>query len=338
MSYSRTKNGGYSVRVQIGGTRVHRRLPPGATASDAKRLDAELRSSLSKLRAPVIPGDPSLTQVLALYVQHTSTLRSPDTAKHHANRIGLWAEKYRASETKRAVAHIVKDMTGHYAPATINRSLGALQKGLSIAWEGGLTPVDYSTLVKRLPENNKRTVYLSMDEVRKLANHASDNVRAAIWIALLTGCRRGEVCKLQAEDIGADMLKIQAGNTKTLRYREVPIIPALRPWLKFLPLKINYEGVKSGFRRAREASGFDHVHFHDLRHSCATILLASGADIYTVSKILGHSTVKTTERYGHVQIGPQRTALENAFGSSPKRTSERTTDDADKKKAPRRVA
>jgi len=338
MPYTRTKNGGYSVRVSVGGQRVHRRLPPGSSASDAKRLDAELRSSLSKLRAPVIPGDPGLTQILALYVQHAANLRSPDTAKHHANRIGLWAEKYRASETKRAVAHIVKDMTGHYAAATINRSLGALQKGLAIAWEAGLTPVDYSSLVKRLPENNKRTVYLSIDEVRKLANHASENVRAAIWIALLTGCRRGEVCKIQAEDIGPDILKIQAGNTKTLRYREVPIIPALKPWLKYLPLQIDFEGVKSGFRRAREASGFEHVNFHDLRHSCATILLANGADIYTVSKILGHSTVKTTERYGHVQIGPQRTALENAFEPKAKRTSERTTDQSDKKKAPRRVA
>jgi integrase len=52
-----------------------------------------------------------------------------------------------------------------------------------------------------------------------------------------------------------------------LRYREVPIVPALRPWLKFLPLAINFEGIKTGFRRAREAAGMNHVHFHDLRHS-----------------------------------------------------------------------
>lgn len=247
---------------------------------------------------------------MTLYIAHTATLRSPETAKHHAVRIGQWVERYRASQTKEAVRHIIKDMTGHYAPATINRSLGALQKGLSIAWHEGRTPVDYSSLVKRLPENNKRTVYLSMEQVKELADHASENVRAAIWIALLTGCRRGEVCKIQKADIGADTIRLQAGNTKTLRYREVPIVPALRPWLAYLPLPINFEGVKTGFRRAREAAKMEHVHFHDLRHSCATILLGHGVPLHVVRDILGHTTVKTTERYAHTQVAPQREALQ----------------------------
>jgi integrase len=60
-------------------------------------------------------------------------------------------------------------------------------------------------------------------------------------------------------------------------------------------MPINFEGLKSGFARARVAAGMRHVHFHDLRHSCATILLKSGADLLTISKILGHSSVKMTE-------------------------------------------
>ena len=173
-----------------------------------------------------------------------------------------------------------------------------------------MTPVDYSTLVKRLPENNQRTTYLTMEQVSRLADHASENVRAAIWIALLTGCRRGEICKIKKEDIGQETIKLPAGNTKTLRYREVPIAAALRPWLKYLPLAINFEGVKSGFRRAREAADMEHVNFHDLRHSCATILLSMGTPLHVVRDILGHSTVKTTERYAHTQIAPQRNALD----------------------------
>lgn len=69
----------------------------------------------------------------------------------------------------------------------------------------------------------------------------------------------------------------------------------------------------TAWRRAREAEGMAHVNFHDLRHSCASILIASGADLFTVSKILGHASVKTTERYAHLEMAQQRKAMLKAF-------------------------
>jgi integrase len=42
------------------------------------------------------------------------------------------------------------------------------------------------------------------------------------------------------------------------------------------------------------------VVFHTLRHTYASWMLRSGADLYTVSKLLGHRTIAMTERYGHV--------------------------------------
>ena len=262
-----------------------------------------------------MPGDPLLVDLLGDYTErHAQTLRSPETAKFHAYRIGRWVEGRRASEAREVAAAIRDDLLQAYASATVNRSLGALKKALRMAWDHGRTPVDYSSLVKRIPENNQRTVYLTMEQVKTIADHASEPVRAAIWIALLTGCRRGEVCKIAADDIGARSIRLQAGNTKTLRYREVPIVPALRPWLAYLPLPIGFEGVKSGFRRAREAAGMPHVHFHDLRHSCATILLGLGVDLHVVREILGHTSIKTTERYAHVMLAPQREALNKLGG------------------------
>jgi integrase len=108
------------------------------------------------------------------------------------------------------------------------------------------------------------------------------------------------------------VIRIQAGNTKTLRYREVPIVPALRPWLEHLPLPVTFEGVKSGIRRARVKAGLPGIGFHILRHSCATIMLAPpiNAPLHVVREILGHTSIKTTERYAHVQHAPQRAALE----------------------------
>jgi integrase len=274
-----------------------------------------------------------MAEVMGLYLQHALTLRSPDTARFHALRLGPWVDGRRASEARQVAAAATKALRAHYQPATINRTLSALQKGLHLAWEAGITPEDYGQQVKRLPENNARDVHLSVEQVNALADHASPAVRAAIWIALLTGCRRGEILAITKADIGPDSITIRAGNTKTLRTRTVPIIPALRPWLSALPLPLTFEGLKSGFRRAREAAEMPHVHFHDLRHSCATILLASGADLYTVAKVLGHSTIRMTERYAHHQVSAQRQALDNAFPLDC--TADYT---GPKEKRPRRVA
>lgn len=313
MSIWTDKKGRRHVGIMVNRRRVHRILPEDAPASAAKQLEADLRAAVAVSKTPRIPNDPRLTEVISLYVDHAETLRSTKTALDHARRIALWLEKYRASQARQAAAHIVKDMSGHYAAGTINRSLGTLKKSLRLAWERGLIPVDYSAHVKRLPENNARSTYLSLDQVQAIAIRCTAPVQAAIWTALLTGARRGEIVKLQKADIGRDSIIIHAGNTKTLRTRTVPIVPALRPWLKHFPLEVGIEGIKSAWRRAREDAGMHDVNFHDLRHSCASILIATGADLFTVSKILGHSSVKTTERYAHMQIEQQRDAMMRAF-------------------------
>jgi integrase len=247
--------------------------------------------------------------VLGVYLEHAKGLRSPDTAIHHANRLGPWAEKYRASQARECAAHVLKDMKGVYAPATINRSLGALKKALAIAWDHGLTPENYGLRVKRIAENNAREVFLTVKQVSEIAQHCTAPVQAAIWTALLTGARRGEICQIQRKHIHDSHIEIPASHTKTLKVRAVPIVPALRPWLEHFPLSVGFEGIKTSWQRARVAAGMEHVNFHDLRHSCASILVGLGVDLYTVGEILGHSSTQTTKRYAHLQLGKKADAL-----------------------------
>jgi integrase len=188
-----------------------------------------------------------------------------------------WLQGHKASETRIVAAKIVRDMRPGYEAATINRSLAALKKGLSLAFDAGLTSTNQGLVVKSLPTHNKREIFLTFEQASHLANIAPEPVQAAIWIALLTGCRRGEILKMGAEDIGRDTITIHSGNTRTRRTRVIPIAPGLR-------------------------------------HSCASILMAKGADLYTVSKILGHSTITTTRQYAHPEVSQQRAALKRAFG------------------------
>lgn len=312
MSTWQDKEGRRHVGIMVSGKRLHRILAPGATAGDAKQLESDLRRELRDVKP--VAGDPLLIEVMPLYMAHAETTRWPEQAKHCAMRIQPWLTGYRASQAREVAAKIVRDMKPAYKPATINRSLAALKKALSIAWELGMTEVNHGASVKSLPPNNKREVFLTPAQVLKLAEHCAEPVQAAIWIALYTGARRGEILAMQPEDVDKNILTIHARNTKTLRSRVIPIVKPLRPWLKHLPLPYkNFEGLKTGFQRGRAAAGMEHVNFHDLRHSCASMLVASGADLYTVSKILGHAAITTTQRYSHLQVKQQRAALVKAF-------------------------
>jgi integrase len=59
--------------------------------------------------------------------------------------------------------------------------------------------------------------------------------------------------------------------------------------------------IKYTFQPARDRAGFPGLRFHDLRHTCATLLLMNGVDAKTVAERLGHANVQTTMRtYAHV--------------------------------------
>jgi integrase len=57
--------------------------------------------------------------------------------------------------------------------------------------------------------------------------------------------------------------------------------------------------VRTAFKAACRRAGLGGLGFHDLRHTAATRMVESGANIVAISKMLGHSDIKTTMRYTH---------------------------------------
>jgi integrase len=73
------------------------------------------------------------------------------------------------------------------------------------------------------------------------------------------------------------------------------------------------------------------IRFHDLRHSCASLLLAQGVPLKTVSDILGHSSIQiTSDIYGHTMDDQKRDATEHMGRLfEPDETTEEDTDEED---------
>ena len=64
-----------------------------------------------------------------------------------------------------------------------------------------------------------------------------------------------------------------------------------------------YVSIFAAWNTARTRAGMPEVRVHDLRHSFASLLINSGRSLYEVQKLLGHTQVKTTQRYAH--LAPQ---------------------------------
>ncbi len=82
----------------------------------------------------------------------------------------------------------------------------------------------------------------------------------------------------------------------------VPNPATLRPWGN---LHHQWDAI-------RKSAGLDGVRIHDLRHSFASNLVNSGRSIYEVGRLLGHTQVKTTQRYAHLSDTVLMSAMEEA--------------------------
>ena len=159
----------------------------------------------------------------------------------------------------------------------------------------------------------------------------------AIRMFLLTGCRKGEALAARWEqiDLDAGVWTKPASSTKQKKLHRLPLSDRMVSKLREIrgmhadpvfvfPGKDRLTALEQGkrpkdgdhlqdvsglWRPMRARLGLDDVRLHDLRHSHASALVNSGVDLYTASKALGHSTVKTTEKYAHLQDDAVRDAV-----------------------------
>lgn len=217
----------------------------------------------------------------------------------------------------------------HKTPYRANRALACLSKAFSLAeiWglrETGSNPCIGVTKFKE----EKRKRYLSPDEYSALfgaldaaaagelrtskGSRLSQIACLAIRLLVLTGARKSEILGLEWDWIdqndgfadlpdsktGARRLYFDDGALAVLetaaQFRDGPFVfPGAQPGKPLMDIKKSWDVI-------RTAAKITDVRLHDLRHSYASVGVASGMSLPQIGKLLGHSSPQTTARYAHL--------------------------------------
>lgn len=199
---------------------------------------------------------------------------------------------------------------------------------------------------RNIHKKQKKISILSQKEQSALLHYLfqeMDIYKLGIYLCLSTGLRLGEICALKWEDIDCNTHMLRVCRTvqrlavndnsitktelvelepKTYHsMREIPIPHQLYEllWTYYTEKPYVIQGERPmeprtyqyKFQSYLEEAGITHTNFHILRHTFATNCINNGADVKSVSEILGHSDVKITlNRYVHPPVDTKRGYLE----------------------------
>lgn len=139
------------------------------------------------------------------------------------------------------------------------------------------------------------------------ANVSVENphLKAMIILAIDSGMRRGEIFKLQWQDIEFDnsLIRIVGTHTKTERERLAPLSARAKLELEKIRLTSTSNGpfpsidIKRSFATAKRIAGIEDLHFHDLRRTAITRWIQNDVPLALAGKIAGHSVLQTTMKH-----------------------------------------
>lgn len=210
---------------------------------------------------------------------------------------------------------------GDLAPRSIEYALAVVRQLFNIAADKGVfTGQNPSKRVKAPRFDNRRERYLSPVESQKLLaelKRRSPDVHDMALLSLHCGLRAKEIFSLQWNHIDFDGGTIFVTDTKSAVNRHVPMTKTAKEMLlarrreselvfsakgggkiqmisKTFPIVVEELGLNDGITDARQR-----ICFHSLRHSYASTHAQRGESIFTIAALMGHSTIKMSERYSH---------------------------------------
>jgi site-specific recombinase XerD len=255
---------------------------------------------------------------------------STRTQECYADAVARLARHYHRSpdlispcEIEAYMLHLIKDRQLSYS--SVNHAASAtrflFEKVLGRSADPLLRPP-----MAKVPQ--KQPELLSREQIAQLLSCCTHPVyRMALLTIYATGLRISEVCALRTHDIDSApdrmCVRVVAGKGGADRYSvlSITLLEALRRYCRtYAPQRnpgqwlfanahgtgpVHIESVQRAYQGARHRARIMKMGgTHTLRHCFATHLLEGGVDLYTISRLLGHSHISTTSRYLHL-ISPQ---------------------------------
>lgn len=205
-----------------------------------------------------------------------------------------------------------------YAPGTANKFVVQLRYMYNVAKERKIpgSETNPAAGVKQFQVHGRER-FLSQEETQRLlvAVEKSQNkqLKYIVPLLLMLGCRKSELLNAEWKhfDLERNIWKIP--QSKSGKPRHVPLSPAVLSLLQKLPrwdacpyvipnphTGLPFTDFHEPWHTACKRAGLKDVRIHDLRHTFASNLVNAGHSLYVVSRALGHSTTRMSERYAHL--------------------------------------
>lgn len=326
----------YRLRFLDPLTGKHRRISTIKPNNSRQNYNAALRELQS--RADLAPSSrPKLAEALSLYLKDKKRELRPQTLIRNERGVRVVNEvlgdRYLDALTVMDIKRAISSCSAENC--TYNERLARYKAFLRWCYQNELLQVDLASKLKPLPDNKRERIqdkYLEPEELSALL----EGMKVPMWYYLtyflaLSGLRIGEAAALLVDDVGEDidvtktysLVTYKVGPTKTgTSTRQVYIQPELRELLDdymifraeylsgkktslLFPSKqatyLNYRAYDKYLAENSERILGRIVTPHALRHTSASLLIANGVPLETVSRRLGHSNSKVTrEIYLHL--------------------------------------
>jgi integrase len=279
-------------------------------------------------------------------LQHKKTWKE-DQYKLDRQIIPAFGDYRLSSITARDISSFLTAQKERTSSTTANHYATLLKRMFNLAVKWGLIEKSPAASLDKFKEKPFRERYLTKEELPrflKALNELDDGLsKAAIFTLLLTGGRRKEILSLQWHQVKFDEKRIYLSETKNGRSRSIILNEKAMAVLKNLwDEKDNSSRTKDSdflfpsraeskrqhlwdlripMRKILEASEIENFRLHDLRHSFATLALQGGANLYQISKMLGHADISSSQRYSHVSEDNLQVATNNIADIIDKATS-----------------